>query len=342
MEGGNTMNFASYCIETVCTGFFQNINNKKTQGSYLYALKEFFEKYPEYEDFSYTNCSNYLEYLQYEKKQKYSTVVKKKKQLCSFFNYIDAHLDQYNDIPPDFLNYFNQVSLPEEPEIIHANRIISVEDLDILITYLQSNNLACMVAVALAFKLMLKTSEIIGLQWRDVIETKDGYLLRLQDGNENRYIALPEDVFNVMMAYEQTVTNSLFVFPSPRNNDTHISSKGLIKWLDKAEKETKLLHYTFNDLRNAGISYAVSQKCSVELLTQQLNFKSRSHITRLTSVSSLSFPNASEYTNVVFKGTTADGKEDDTPIHRIEEDSTPSSNPEQLIKNLKESLSAAK
>lgn len=327
------MNFSQYCLDVVCKEFFHTLKTDKSRLAYLYAIKEFLQEYPEYEDFTKDNCIQFLEDLQFQKGQKYSTVVKKKKQLSSFFNFLASNLTLFTDIPPDFVNFFSVVPLPPEPEVIHVKKVISIEELDNLITYLREHSFSCMIAVILAFKLMLRTSEILSLKWKDVIETKDGYLLRITSG-ENRYLSLPPDIFSLIMDYEKIIQNSEFLFPSPRCKDTTITPKALNNMLTHAEKELDMTCYTFNDLRNAGISFAMSQHCSINLLLEQLNMKSKSHISRLKSLSSLTFPNASSYTNIVFKGTPSGSV---TPNEDSEDsvDSNVTISYEQLIQDMK-------
>ena len=308
------MDFANYCLNTICTDYIQSKKFKKnTHVNYLYTLKEFFHEYPKYEDFSHANCSAYLDFLLYQKEQKYSTVVKKKKQLSSFFNFVKDNLDRFDEIPPEFVNHFMYVCFPEEPEIIHINRIISLSDLDTLITYLYTHNISCLVAVLFAFKLMLRTSEFISLQWRDILEVADGSLIRLPDGTSYRYIVLPEDIFKFLMSYRNYTDYSAYILPSPFNQDIPISQKSLRHYLKNAVEAVGIPYFTFNDLRNAGISYAVLQDCPLDLIIEQLNYKSRSHVARLTSVSSLTFPNASDFTSVVFTG---DEKRSDRRVER--------------------------
>ena len=308
------MLYKEYCLDTVFTEFLADNNlNKKSQCSYKYALKQFLEKYPNYEDFTMENCKDYFDKLIEKKDLKKSTVIKKKKELSSFFNYVENKKEEFEGIPSDFENPIRFIKLAgEEKEEINVNKVIGLSELNNLLEYLQEHNKACMVAVILSFKLMLKTSEIARLKWKDIIEAEDKHFLAITNKGETRYLSMPEDVYERIMEYSDALINdgkdlSSYMFVDRKKcvqekERKAISQRELQIWIKKAEEELGMDKYTYNDLRNSGITYAIRHKCPVEVIKEQIDLKTHTHIKRLSSAASISFTNAADYTHVVFTG----------------------------------------
>lgn len=294
-----------YVINKLCPDFFStNGLSEKTRTGYLLAIKEFLDVHPDITQISLDDCKQYINGMIEEKKLKYSTIVKKKKQLSSFFAFIDKNREHYPALAATFVNYFSQFVIQPDKEEIKANKVISLDELDRLIGYTHENDRMCLNAIVLSFKVMLRMSELIRLQWSDIFETEKGYLLKITNEKGNsRYTVLPEDVFNVIMEYGKTVPDTSYLFQGKGKKYT-VTPKTLMNKLSLAEKKLKTKHYTYNDLRNAGIAYAASQGCPPELLAQKIDLKHKIHLSRLTSLTSLTFSNvsASSFTNIVFTG----------------------------------------
>lgn len=298
--------FKEYFLNTVFPAFCSaSLEQKLSQGSYRYALSEFFSSYPSYNEYTYENCSAFLDGLQ--KKNKYSTCVKKRRQLASIFSYAIEHSVDFPEIPADFQNFFAEIPLMEPPQEIHPNRVISLPELDKIISYTKSNDALCMLAIMFAFKTMLRVDEFHKLRWSDIIETSDGFVLQVCSQGEQRYIFLPEDMARLLLDCLKTLEHTVYIFSNKENSLLNV--KTLRNRLHKACDAAGIQHFTYNDLRNAGIAYASSQKCSINVLMQTLNIKKKAHISRLTSLSSLVFPDAAEYTNVIFKPNEKNKKE---------------------------------
>lgn len=291
----NDFDFKKYFLNTVFPAFCSDsLEQERSQGSYRYALSEFFASISSYEDYTVENCNVFFDKLQ--KKNKYSTCVKKRRQLASIFSYAIDHSDTFPELPGNFQNIFAELPLMEAPQEIHPNRVISLPELDKIITYTKDNDALCMLAIMFAFKTMLRIDEFQKLRWNDIIEASDGFVLQVYSHGEQRYIFLPEDMAELLLEH---IKDAVYIFSN--NKNTILSVRTLRDRLHKACDAAGIQHYTYNDLRNAGIAYANSQRCPIDILTKTLNIKKKGHISRLTSLSSLAFPDAAEYTNVIFK-----------------------------------------
>lgn len=291
-------NFSSYFLNIVFPSFCSDcLEQKSSHAYYRFTLSEFFSFVPSYDDFTLENCTAFFEEV--KKKNKYSTCVKKRRQLASIFSYAIEHADVFTEIPPDFQNIFMEIPLMEPKQEIHPNKVISLPELDKIITYTKNNDVLCMFAIMFAFKTMLRAEELRNLKWSDVIETSDGFALQVCSNEEQRYIFLPEDMGELLVEHLNTLEEAVYIFSK---DGSSILTGGALRYrLRKACDVSGIPRYNYNDLRNAGIAYASSQKCPADILAQNINMKKKSHISRLTSLSSIIFPDAAEYTNIIFK-----------------------------------------
>lgn len=294
---------ATYVLTVVFPNFKEQLAEEKTQKDYEYAVLEFFKEYPEY---SYENCCLFFEDLKYKKKKSHSTCVKKKGQLSSIFNYMLANLDKYTELPSGFENFFAQVPLKANAEVIEFNRVISISELDKLIGYTKENDPLCMFAILFSFKMMMRISSFIKLSWDLFDEVLEGRPLRAETPTGPHYLKMPSDIVYLLHEYmNQLPSRPTYIFSSKNqltNTDKHLTDRALRKKLDVACQKSEIKYVSFNDLRNAGISYAVSNGCPIDVLCESLNKKSIHHIDRLTSLNTIKFTSAADYTNIIFTG----------------------------------------
>lgn len=293
-------------MNVVFPDFKEQLKKTTTQKNYEYATTEFFNEYPNYSDFSYDNCCQFFEDLQYKKNKTYATCVKKRRQLSSIFNYAVSNSDKYSELPNDFQNYFAEIPLNEDEQTIKFNSIISLNELDKLIQYTKENEPLCMLAIIFSFKMMMRISEFINLQWSAIEDAIDGNPLRVETATGPHYLKLPDDIATILDDYLMRLPSKpIYVFSKGMNingTDKPFVTRAMTQKLTKACKKAEIEHYTFNDLRNAGITYAAANGCPIEILSKSVNMKGVSHINRLTSMKDLNITSASDYTNIIFTG----------------------------------------
>lgn len=310
-----------YMNTYVLPDFLENCvrsDSKKLKQSYVYALEEFFEKYPNYSDYTYENCYDYFDYLKEEKLNKHDTCVKKRRQLSKIFQYAMLNAGNYKDFPTSFANYFSQVPPAGKEPIIHLDRTISLAELDQLVTYTRQNDRMCFLAILFSFKMLLRVSEFLNLQFMDVCAEADDFdiydtsrtrVLMIHSQQGKRYMPLPADIYREICDYEDSLPNSpVHIFASEtivNGVDKPLSDRAMVYRLRNVTEKLGMKAYTYNDLRNSGIAFAASQKCPEELLMNAVDLKSDTHITRLTSLNSLTFEDSVEnYIGIQFTGNT--------------------------------------
>ena len=293
----------NYTITKILPDF---LNTLKDNSKALYepAIRQFLSIHPDITKVSLLDCQNYIDTLLEKGELKRSTILKIKKELSSFFTFVEKNAELYTRIPSSFTNYFMMVSMAAEPEIIHANKVISLSELDKLTHYLLQHDHLCLYALMFSFKCMLRSSEFIALTYTDIIDNGEQYLLRIKHNGTERFIVLPDDIYCIIS--KDIVNNRTFLFERSEQQGKPLTIRALNYRLHKAEDMVHIAPYSFNDLRNSGIAYATSQGCDIELLSESLDIRHPSHITRLTSLTNLKFTDASRYTNVNFVGTKKD------------------------------------
>lgn len=321
-------------------------SSKDVKLNYSFALNEFLEKYPNFSDYTLENCYDFFEYLKNQKNNKHGTRVKKRRQLSKIFNYAIGNIDKYNGLPSDFTNFFSQVPPIGKEPVIQFDRTISLSELDKLVTYTKKHDRICFLAILFSFKMLLKASEFLKIQFSDICVEKDDYdifdtkkprVLTVRTSDGIRYMPLPADVYREICDYEDSLPDApVHIFASTISEngvDKPLSSRVMIKYLRRATDAIGVRPYTYNDLRNSGIAFAASNACPEELLMNAVNFKTDKHITRLTSLTSLTFEDSIEnYIGIQFTGNTEKKTEDTRTLVLMDEEQ----NTEYKIARLKE------
>lgn len=295
--------------------FLSLLKQEKTKHSYINALKEFAE-FIKCDVLSATKdqCEAYQNYLKNQSKAgilKYSTALKKRKQVASIFNYIEHHREEYELF--DFCNHFRDIVMPIPPNSFHEQRIPKVVEIDQLIGYLKNNDMMCLAAVLLSFRCLLTTEEFMQLKINNFYQDTAGtYIIKLIDKKTNsyRYCSVPEDVMEVLDSYfdlliqqkkstEDLIDNNnwgdLALFDNFKGGI--YSLRTLLNHLSKAFLSFGSKVYTFNDLRNTGAVFAYSNHADTKLIANSLGYKTTRHIQRLSSLK-VQLNDANEYINI--------------------------------------------
>lgn len=299
--------FSDLFWEQIFPSYFSSFTSNNTKRSYFSTISEFtcfIEKDPLL--VSKEECQLYFDTLQKQaadSKIKPSTILTKKKQLSSLFSFIINNHNRFYGCPI-IENYFLELSLPETQEIIHANRVISIQELDQLVGFLLENDLMCLVAVLFSFKAMLRPNEFLGLKTYDFFQNEDAVVIRLKNQQGFfTYSKLPDDVFQIIQEkYIPLLSPDCpLLFPNKKKNGV-VTLRTLRNHLEAAENAVGIKYFTFNDLRNSSIAYAASNGANVQTIADTLGYKTKSHMARLKSLTDLTFPNATDYIHVVFTG----------------------------------------
>lgn len=292
---------SEYFLKMIWPKFSSVFRNPKSKDIYFSDISTFSDYVKkDVLDVNYDDCQSYITNLNTQLitgQIKQSTITKKHKELSALFKFI---CNGNFHVPPGFENWFTRIELIIPDASISVNKTLSVTEIDSLVGYLCQENNCCFLAFLLAFKQMLRTSEIVNLKVSDITVDKQNIpFLRIQDtAGDIRYNKLSEDVFSILMEYIQNFNGNSFIIS--KNGNKAYSQRTLQKYLADACRECEINNYTFNDLRNTGTVYAVSGGAGIELLKKELGMVTNRHITRLESLK-VSFSDASNYINVEIK-----------------------------------------
>ena len=291
---------SQYFLDTIWPHFMAGFRNPSTKDSYfsdICTFSEFIKK--DILESTFEDCKRYTEYLYVQKAAgaiKQSTIVKKHKELSALFTFICNGKYQ---VPRDFTNWFIKIEVEVPTSSIHANTVLSVTDIDILVGYLRENNEICFIAFLLALKQMLRTSEMVNLKVPDItLDEQNVPCLRIKESSGHvRYNKIAPDVFEAIMHLISDGRNGYILSKDGRKP---YAKRTLQKYLSDACAALNMKSITFNDLRNTGTVYSISNGASIELVNQELGMVSNRHITRLQNTV-VTFNNASDYVNVELK-----------------------------------------
>lgn len=305
---------SSYFINDIWPAFtadFRNNDTKNTYFSDICTFADYIQK--DILEASYSDCKMYFHYLQYEAKStrnasnntngsdikpnlKTSTIAKKYKELNTLFSFI---CDNNYSVPLGFENHFIKIQISLPKDILVTNRILSTTTLDILLEYFKGKSSAMYVAIILAFKQLLRTSELVRIRVNDMSITDTGtYLLIFHpNGSDKRYVVVTNDVLPVLLTHINTLTGPYLI---SKDGEKPYSIRTIQKYLSDACKELGIEQVTFNDLRNSAAVNASSNGAPSNMIKTQLGLKSERHLKRYIDTT-ITQCNASDYINIMIK-----------------------------------------
>lgn len=298
-----TQYLSSYFLETIWPAFYATFQNKNSKNMYFSDICQFstiIEK--DICDVTREDCIYYvseLEKLKQSQKIAQSTLVKKVKEMSGLLHFMEEN-DTFT-LDKNFRNFFTTIPVSRVKEEIHYNKIISLAELDKLIGYLKEADPLILLAVLLSFKTLLKTNEILNLRIEDfVIDRNHTAAVRIVTQSDDvRYNKLTDDIYEILESYlEQIPEGHEYLFS--KHGDAPFSVHTLNRRLVAAFHAVHVKPYTYNSLRNTGITFSVSNGADVNVVAKAMGMKTKGHITRLSSLL-VDINDTSEYVNVTVK-----------------------------------------
>lgn len=287
----------------------ERLKLEKTRRDYKREIIRFAEFLGE--DFLHTNkedCESYINSLRdkaNQGKMSIFTVEKIYIYLFSFFNYIESVKLVYKFIPSSFFNHFKSVKKPVAPRSISSDKIISLTELDELITLLKEGVFRDYVALMLIFTSGLTLKETTTLKWNQFIEDVNGNIAIefLIKNNKKRYIKVSRDIAELLAEYRKSL--------EPISKDTHVflnkfgkplSGRWLRKILTDACKKAGFEYiYTPRDLRHSAAALCLKNGSSAEKAKEQFGWSNAKLADRYNySIPTLE-DNAIDYLNIKIK-----------------------------------------
>lgn len=258
----------------------ERLKLEKTRRDYTREILRFAEFIKK--DFLYADnedCSCYINNLKdsaNKGKMSIFTVEKIYIYLFSFFNYIESSKLVYDFIPSTFYNHFKRVEKPSAPRSISSEKIISLAELDELISILKAGNIRDYTALMLIFTSGLTLRECINLKWNQFVEDVNGNIameFRIKN-SKIRYVKVSSDAAELLAKYKNTIEpvskeSNVFInkFGKP------LSGRWLRKILTDACKKAEFEHiYTPRDLRHSAAALCLKNGAPAEKVKEQLGW----------------------------------------------------------------------
>ena len=231
---------------------------------------------------------------------KHSTALKKRKFIAAFLSWCEKEKESGNRLVPDsFANLMLTIKAGPEDDIIRLQDMPDLTELDRLFGYLKENDRQVLCAVALAIKCLLKTGEIAALRNDQIVTDMNGKMFLLPEGF-TMPVSVPEDISNIL---GETVAGSGqkgWLFPSPVKN-APLNVSNIQRRLSKACAMAGVRRMTLNSLRNMAAVMAVSGGADAVKLNDDMGYRSRTHIRRLTSLPLRYSDSGERYVHLVYR-----------------------------------------
>ncbi len=230
-------------------------------------------------------------------KMKLSTALKNQRVLSAFAAYVLKEKNAGNLLVPSaFIDRTLSSRIEEPSESIHFRDVPSLEEMDSLIGYLKGKkDDRTLAAVLLAYKCFLKTGEILGLRKGDIMCDGAGYTYVLI--GTGLPVRIPEDVATVLDTCIADLPENGYIYA---RKGKQITQEALQKRVRCACQNAGIPVYALNALRNAGTVTAVSAGADAVKLCDDMRYKSRAHIRRLTSLP-IRYTDVSGYVNIMVR-----------------------------------------
>ena len=289
----------------ILPNYFSNFKSDATKRSYMNVFNDF-ANYIKKDILSASpkDCLDFLDHLNDTDSLKKSTRIKKRKQLSSLYTYLQENAKKYD--LGTFDNIFTDLLPPQVREEIRFSEVPTLFEIDRLIGYLKKNDWFTLCAVLFAFRTFLSTEEIRNLTVDNIIMTKDSKVcvqIKNIRNKELRYNVIPPDMAIIISKY----IGSLPVIPGMDQAHRKLFAnlegevppqKTFRNRLKKAWKQIGVNQsYSFNNLRNAGVVYAVSNNADITSVADALGYQQVTHLKRLESLP-IKLNTATEYVNI--------------------------------------------
>lgn len=269
---------------------YAHLRKSATRDSYLYEINSFCEFIGK--DFTLqteADCQLYLSYLENKismGKLTNRTLKKKFSMLSSFSQFL---LEEESQLPPNFLNFFEQTRLPIISESINEDDIISEDDFFKLLAYVKHESIEEHALLQVIYYGMLFISEALSLKYGDLAKDNHGaFGVRLTKvGDKERIAKIPEFVMESLLEVAALQPMTKHIFLSTRQNKPMskvTASRHLKSFCEKAGlKKT----YTFTQIRASSIQHAMQAGASNQEVVNQTGIRASKNLTKYRALTSV-------------------------------------------------------
>ncbi len=232
-------------------------------------------------------------------KIKLNTALQYQRVLSAFASYCLREKAKGNpSVPQGYEDRSIPARIAELPEAIYFRDIPSMQEMDDLIGYINGRgDIKTLAVVLLAFKCFFKTGEIAGIRKRDIVTDGEGFTYVFSE--KGMPVRIPEDVASVLDRCLADIPEDGCPF-SKRGKPLTLAA--IQKRVRIACRNAGIGEYSLNSLRNAGTVAAVAGGADAVKLCDDMRYRNRAHIRRLTSLP-LTFADVTGYVHIEVKDT---------------------------------------
>lgn len=270
--------FCEYCSEDFTHHFYncmvsKNTNTRTEYIGYINLLCNYLCK--DFQDITYEDASKYLNYMNSKRidgKLTRRTITVR----LACYNTVALYLEEKCE---DYRNPFSKLVRPEVRQEFDANRIPSMEELDLLFSEAQKDPQDFLV-LALATRVGLSAANILRLTTKSIVkDTSDGSIslhFEPKSGfSKDTYVRLPEDVRDILVSYieyknyDDSDEHPLFINKWKRP----LTIQNVDQLIKRLTDKCGLEDYTLKDFRNRAILEMVNAGASMEEMSEYTGLK---------------------------------------------------------------------
>ena len=222
---------------------------------------------------------------------KYSTVLKYRKVLAAFSKYcIRLRNEGDTRVPESFEDSISRHPMANITENLSSANIPDFSDIDTIIGFLgeapaedsrltAASRASTLTAVMMAFRMMLKTSEICSIRIEDMAyDAGDNLCIMIE--KRDMVLLVPGDIRG--QVEKQSENGTEWLFPSERGG--HLDRKTLSMRLSAACREAGVEKVSFRTLRDATAAHAATNGAKGKEFAKAYGMKGQTHIRKLSTL----------------------------------------------------------
>lgn len=266
--------------EEIWSEFSKRFKNAASHNVYFSDLNEamdYLEK--DFLEFRQKDADKYYDYLIKKTKShllKATTVKKKLNELHKFSEFIVEYRDAFS-IPQEFENFFQKYAIQYVADY-ETTELMPIEKVDAIL-HSARENLMDYLILSLAFRMMLKSTQIVELKKEDFIADPNGVYLIMPNKKDIKYV--PEDIVVILERYLERREEKEFLFYNKWGRK--LNKQYLHRMLRRHTRQAGVPDCSMQDLRNTGAGVMFAYGVEAQNVAKQMGITSI-HIKRYDNV----------------------------------------------------------
>lgn len=266
--------------EEIWSEFSKRFKNAASHNVYFCDINEamdYLEK--DFLGFRQSDADKYYNYLIKKTKShllKATTVKKKLNELHKFSEFIVEYRDTFS-VPQEFENFFQKYAIQYVADY-ETTELMPIENIDAILQSARENLMDYLI-LSLAFRMMLKSTQITELKKEDFIADPNGVYLIMPNKKDIKYV--PEDIVVILEKYLDRREDKEFLFYNKWGRK--LNKQYLHRMLRKHTRQAGVPDCSMQDLRNTGAGVMFAYGVEPQHVARQMGITSI-HIKRYDNV----------------------------------------------------------